>query len=1120
MAFNESAMRLEATADSGFSLSRVPVREKTINILVGLGGSGVDMLREAKGLINRVCCDDKNKRKPPKRVVYLGIDTDAAYLDGSWICSDGREAKLRKESPCSEQINFSSVDLMTFLDPANLDMYRSKYPYMFEWLNPSIKKKLVGGDTGACGVPQAGRAYLFLNLANIRNRLTELIEAARAGETVTSYNVFLLSGVSGGTGCGTYQDMAYALRKMVRDVVKEGPGIRVFGHLIMPDVNMMNASLAKDYVPKNGYTSLAALDHLTSLKSNNTRFQQKMAEGFIVDTEEPPFDYVHLFSHEDDGGHTPEDYYKHCMASGAQNILSFVAREDLVAGNLDKTIPQGDASDAVFAMDSLYSNIPTIESNAHKWFPERSYKYLSAGVAEYALPMDDILRYVTTLLFNRMDGLFKNEPNDADGARVLRAMGLSQSDAIAELSAGTPPLVNAGQLTKTNVFGNGAIDFGARFNNAIRAVREDVEKKAQQKKTALEATIRNVLEPYFTDTKYGPVWVNHLIIYYLIPSLKALIGSEKTILQGYNNVEADCERERDRISHAMIKTNNHAVEMGEQWNRQFRARVDKMAAEFLLISEENDLSVAEAALNVLSAMNTKWFNIVTEILTTLRKVSSANAEIVAEAKMKSSTEFVWSKISVPQISEAIRAQFEELDQAKDLVGEFTAALLKKADEWSVGQINVAAFLEEYFQTSLREIIDETMEGYLEYIFVTTGQYADLNAALQALFAELKRKATPMFHCSDAAPQNTKQYLLSVPASCTRIKEAADAFKAANGSSVVIQHSQVNFRISMQSVRCAIPMFAYEGLKTYESTYYQSTPEARLGCRLYDGPKAQWEHLPSPIPRRSRGGLLDSVPQTIRTLEEKREKSFYALLDTPALKLEKVDNAHDYNCVFYPSQRLDACGVWQMWQDANLKGYDGEWDRKKIEEVLAKLRNYRANGLPGDTEIVTEVGGGAVIRKVMILQECWKFADGAYKSKIENMLDGPEKEAEFRKACLQVAVEFYLSSMPTFEQGEKELEKYGELDTQIARLQAILDDMDRLPAECKQIIQILLTEQVALSEQGDRFLYKDPDGKLVMWSSSAPTPSSRSGSCCVSCASWRTMRILTAARWRSGSSSRR
>ena len=362
--------------------------------------------------------------------------------------------------------------------------------------------------------------------------------------------------------------------------------------------------------------------------------------------------------------------------------------------------------------------------------------------------------------------------------------------------------------------------------------------------------------------------------------------------------------------------------------------------------------------------------------------------------------------------------------------------------------------------------------------MTTGQYSDLNSALQALFAELKRKATPMFHCSDAAPKDTKQYLLSVPASCTRIKQAADEFKAANGSSVVIQHSQVNFRISMQSVRCAIPMFAYEGLKTYESTYYQSTPEARLGCRLYDGPKAQWEHLPSPIPRRSRGGLLDAVPQTIRTLEEAREKSFYALLDTPALKLEKVTNARDYNCVFYPSQRLDACGVWQMWQDANLKGYDGEWDRKEIEEVLAKLRNYRENGLPGDTEIVTEVGGGAVIRKVMILQECWKFADGAYKNKIENMLESPEKEEEYRKACLQIAVEFYLSSMPTFEQGEEELKKYGQLDDQIARLQAILDDMDRLPAECKQIIQILLTGQVALSEQGDSFLYKDPDGKLV------------------------------------------
>lgn len=1077
MSFNEATMKLEAAVDSGFSLSRVPVQQNIINILVGLGGSGVDMLREAKGLINRVCCDDNDRRRPPKRVVYLGIDTDTSYLDSPWICSNGREARLRKENPGSEQVNFENIHLPTFLDPANLDVSRRQYPYIFDWLNPEIRGSITGGDSGASGVPQAGRAYLFLNLPNIQNRLTELINTARSGETITGYNVFLMSGVSGGTGCGTYQDMAYALRKMVRDLVGGGASVRVFGHLIMPDVNMMEAGIAKDYVPLNGYTSLAGLDHLTSLKSNKTRFQQQMAPGFVVDTDEPPFDYVHLFSHEDDGGHTPENYYKHCMASGAQNILSFVARETINPQNLNGAAPG--SSNAVFAMDSLYSNIPRIEHLAQKRFPERSYKYLSAGVAEYALPMEDILRYVTTLLFNRMDSLFQNEPAEAEADRVMSQLGLRQNEAIAGLCSQIPNLVETTNLNKSAVFGANAIDFTARFNRFLQDAEQDIDKKAEAVKNAFGEKLRSVLSPYFVDPKFGPVWVNHLLIYHLIPKLNEMIAHENTTLRGFTQRENDCEAERTRISGKFIKTNEDAKAFAAQWNDQFRARIECYAAKHLLRSVEDDPSIARVAVETMDAMNSKWFRVVTEILTTLRRVSNANAEIVATAQLVNPNNFVWGAISVPQISEAIKDQFDRLDSTSDLVGDFTKALLAKADEWSIGQIDVASFLEQYFQTSLREIIDQTMEDYLDYILVRQGPYKDLNTALQDLFTNLKDKATPMFHCSDAAPRNTKQYLLSVPASCTRIVAAAEAFKAANTTnSVVVQYSQVNFRISMQSVRCAIPMFAYDGLKRYENLYYAATPVARRGCRLYDGAKANWELLPSPIPRKSRGARKDDTPEPVRKLESDREKAFYALLKTPAMKLEPVEHIHDYNCVFYPSQKLDECGVYDLWQDRNLKDYDGEWDRKKIEEVLKTLQNYLTNGLPAAASIVTQVGGGTLARRIVILEECSKFADGAYLAQINEMLDTPEKEEAFIKACQQAAVEFYLASMPTFEQGQKELEKYETLDAQIRRLQGILDEMNRLPTECRQLLQILLTGQVELSEQGDRFLYRDTDGNLV------------------------------------------
>jgi len=216
MAFNEFSMKVGNSTESGFSLGRVPVREEELNILVGLGGSGVDMLREAKGLISRMCCDDNNRRKAPKRVVYLGIDSDNAYLDQSWQCFDGRTVKLRRENPGSEQFPIANFDIARFLAPENRAVNTAQYPYIFEWLDPELWNYFCGDSFGAGGIPQLGRLYLFKNIDMIAERLRALISAAQNDETIRQCNVFLFSGVSGGTGGGAYLDMAYALRQIVK----------------------------------------------------------------------------------------------------------------------------------------------------------------------------------------------------------------------------------------------------------------------------------------------------------------------------------------------------------------------------------------------------------------------------------------------------------------------------------------------------------------------------------------------------------------------------------------------------------------------------------------------------------------------------------------------------------------------------------------------------------------------------------------------------------------------------------------------------------------------------------------------------------------------------------------
>jgi len=846
--------------------------------------------------------------------------------------------------------------------------------------------------------------------------------------------------------------------------------VTIHGHLIMPDVNQTNARYSKEYIPLNGYAFLSALDHLMSLKKNGIRFRQQMSPTLFIDTKEAPFDHVHLYSRQDDSGVAPANYYKHCMHSAAQNVLSFVMNDTVDFWRMD-TDP---------AMYALYSNIEHKEYVVIKPYPERIHRYMTTGVKEYALPMDDILRYVTTLLFERMDSFFKNEPTEDQAVTLMRELGLDMISAEELLCSNLPEFINTATVTKGDVFGITAKNFWEMFEKQCDADAVTIGARAAAMKAGFKEKLLNVLIPYFTSPKYGPIWVKHMLVHYVNPRLLVMEKNYFSLLDACKRKEHDCEVRRNDLAANWLKTDRKAVEYADLWNQQLSIRRWAIVLRELFQESGQEPSIVEYARGVITEQNNKWFDVVAEILTALRRVSQQNVEIVATAKLTQPGVFSWGVIEVPQISDMIKAQFENLHQTKDLVKEFTVALLQKADEWAAGSVDVAAFLEEYFQKNLREIVSETMEAYLTDILVNRGPYHTLAEGLQALFDYLKAQATPMLWCTADAPDNAKQYLLSVPASCANIVAAAKAYKAAAGDvNVVVQLSKVDSRICMQSVRCAIPMYAYAPLADYEREYYLSTPEARRGCRLYEAGEVNWERLPSPIPRRKRPNLEDASLNTIIHMEGQRVKDFYALLKTPALKLVAHDAGNDYDCVFYPSQRLDESRVHEIWQDEKLKDYDGEWDRQKITAAVNKLEAYQKNGLPAEPSKALNLDGSTQPVEIKILESCLHLANAelsapAYK----NMLDGPEKEAKRREIALRQAVEYYLGSMPTCEKGKKELEKYATLETEIQRLKGIIARMDQLPKECKEVVKLRLTGQVVLSDDWKKFLYKKIDGQLT------------------------------------------
>jgi len=78
--------------------------------------------------------------------------------------------------------------------------------YRKDWLDKSIQPRT--GIDGAGGIRQVGRFMLFQKADDLYQKLQETIKTLRQGyNNNTEMNVFIFSGISGGTGAGIFLEV-------------------------------------------------------------------------------------------------------------------------------------------------------------------------------------------------------------------------------------------------------------------------------------------------------------------------------------------------------------------------------------------------------------------------------------------------------------------------------------------------------------------------------------------------------------------------------------------------------------------------------------------------------------------------------------------------------------------------------------------------------------------------------------------------------------------------------------------------------------------------------------------------------------------------------------------------
>lgn len=330
----------------------------------------------------------------PRRTAFLVLDAD----DSS--CGANREITD------SEWLNLSVPNLNQILAATN----RTQLPgYEREWLSPDISAVAIA--TGAGGVRQIGRLQLFRHVRQFEqmftNALNENIRVIKNNPNIRQkIDVLIFAGLAGGTGSGTFLDVAYLVKHWINRICGANTyDVRVFGYFTLPNLYFSRSGIQGDegkqaLMKANAYAALKELDYWMNTNGKTTRMSisQVYAQGntpIDVKWDDEPFMLTFLMSDRRESGTPIKDAYEHVIDSIAEMMLYCYADET-----------QTQAGNAQFTFDSFMSNVfqslLTIRQGGGNQLPV-SCSFASLGVSSTKSVEKLISNYQVTQVVGKMN---------------------------------------------------------------------------------------------------------------------------------------------------------------------------------------------------------------------------------------------------------------------------------------------------------------------------------------------------------------------------------------------------------------------------------------------------------------------------------------------------------------------------------------------------------------------------------------------------------------------------------------------------------------------------------------------------------------------------------------------
>ncbi|MCL1884725.1 MAG: hypothetical protein FWF81_13360 [Defluviitaleaceae bacterium] len=839
-------------------------RIDTINhpiLVVGLGGTGTDALLRLKYQINRRFKLPTNavttqKKMKPDNIEYLALETNE---------HDRKKYKGVGLDPHTEMVLLSNAGIGAILNN------RSTIPeYISKWLNPELT--ITDGTKGASGNRQAGRLLLFEKINTAIDAIDNKIKTLRTNHE-NKLLVFLLSGLSGGTGGGMFLDIAYIIRGLMeREYGSKGVDrVEIMGYLFTPDVHLAGNNMnihTEEYIQRNGYAALKELDYFMNIEERSERFSQKYGTRLEVNSSLAPFNLCHLVSACNIDGVFLKSAYDYCMNVTAENIVNFLALEDKESG-------------CEFAIQdyhsNLISNIATMKSNLE--MPNSAnFVYNIIGASAAVLPTEGINSILAKKLFEKMYNMFEAEPDDHELEQFSQTTELDINALGATLSRSLPQIkldyAETDYYSFQNVIKNRRVNIDEKLTEQFSAAKRELTNGTMREITATKIeTIKQELRDVFINK--GAFYTSRLIKSDRNPCLLArfeaymqhLREKSERIVEELDALEIITETRLEEAQKAILKRESKKNAYIEAKIQVYQARLQKDIFGKLIEVYKEIRTEIEHEFH-------KTYSQYAAILKEINKILQQNGTLISETmgsetifseKMPSDSAKTYTReiISVKDTFSEIEKIIEEIG-IESLTRDFSKTLLDESEKWlGDTQLNITDSVSNFIYDKFSGLLSNSMSEFLNLRY---GEERLIEHIIESEIApNLYRDAKPIFHLDNAAGIfNFPSYgMVSVPANTPDILRGIEAYQnhALSNLRFNIRKSSITDRIFWLNTQNGIPLFAYTPIRVYEELYERTiNTKEGVGRHLVMNASENWQNLPSPIPEKLWGDTYQNPRQ--------------------------------------------------------------------------------------------------------------------------------------------------------------------------------------------------------------------------------------------------------------------